>query len=89
MSLYEHDFANLARAMQEFFDAVDWRTDPSVHDAAAEMEAFHGATAPIEAMVRACDHLREGEEEETRFYMKVYGLLVAPEPLAGGHVTLH
>lgn len=89
MSTYEHEFAALARAMQDFFDAVDWRTEPSVQEAAVEAEAFHGPLAAIETVVRACEHLRRGEPEESAFWMKVYGVLVAPEPSVGGHVTLH
>ncbi|MEM9223678.1 MAG: hypothetical protein AAGB11_14955 [Pseudomonadota bacterium] len=89
MSVYEQDFATLAKAMQNFFDAVDWRTDVTVQSAAAEAEAIHGDGAAIHVMVRACDHLRDGEPDDCEFWMKVYGLLISPEPSAGGQVTLH
>ncbi|MEM0906715.1 MAG: hypothetical protein AAGJ94_05070 [Pseudomonadota bacterium] len=89
MSVYEQDFTALAAAMQNFFNAVDWRTDASIHAAAIEAEAVHGDCAALEVMVRACDHLRENETDECQFWMKVYGLLISPEPTAGGHVTLH
>lgn len=89
MSDRDQDFAALARAMQEFFNAVDWRTDASVHAAASVAEAVHGHAAALEAMIRACDHLREEEHDECAFWMKVYGTLIAPEPARGGYVTLH
>lgn len=89
MSLLEPDFAALARAMQNFFDAVDWRTEVTVQSAAAEAEVLYGAEAALEAIIRACGHLREEEHEDCRFWMKVYGVLVAPELASGGHVTLH
>ena len=89
MSIQDQDFAALAKAMQDFFNAVDWRTDSSVHEAAAFAEAVHGPTAALEAMIKACNHLHDGEQDESAFWMKVYGVLVAPEPALGGHVTLH
>lgn len=89
MSFSEPDFAALAQAMQNFFDAVDWRTEVTVQDAAFETEAFHGPEAPLEAIIRACDHMRAGEHDECRFWMKVYAFLVSPELPSGGHVTLH
>ena len=55
MAVRHNDFTALARDMQDFFNAVDWRIDASVHAAAVELEAFHGAGAAIEAIVRACE----------------------------------
>ena len=89
MSVYEQDFNALARAMQNFFNAVEWRTEVPVQRAAAEMEALFGAEAPLEAMIRACDHMREEEHEECSFWMNVCRFLIAPETAAGGHLTLH
>jgi len=89
MSTIEPDFSALAQAMQNFFDAVDWRADATVQDAAAEMDAFHGPEAALEAIIRACEHMRAGEHDECRFWMKVYACLISPELAAGGHVTLH
>lgn len=89
MGVEHNDFTTLARQMRDFFNAVDWRTDPSAQAAAAEIEAFHGAGAAIEAIVRACEHRRNDEAEACTFWMKVYGLLVAPEAHMGGEISVH
>ncbi|MEM6761745.1 MAG: hypothetical protein AAF615_02610 [Pseudomonadota bacterium] len=89
MSAYVNDFAALAQEMQNFFNAVDWRTDISVHSAAAGLESVHGTAAPIEAMVRACEAMHDTDQQDCRFWLKVYRLLISPEVASGGHVTLH
>ncbi|GAB5373896.1 MAG: hypothetical protein AcusKO_03580 [Acuticoccus sp.] len=89
MSTYGTEFTEMARAMQDFFNAVDWRTDPTAHAAAVEVEAVHGDCAAIEAIVRACEHMRAEEREECAFWMSVYGLLVSPEAHVGGAITQH
>ncbi len=89
MSAPDQDFNTLAIAMQDFFNAVDWRTDVTVQRAADETEALFGAEAPLEAMIKACDHMRENEHDECTFWMNVCRALMAPELVAGGYVTLH
>ena len=89
MAVRHNDFTALARDMQDFFNAVDWRIDASVHAAAVELEAFHGAGAAIEAIVRACEHRRDDEAEACGFWMKVYGLLIAPEAHMGTEISVH
>lgn len=84
-----NDYADIAQMMQNFFNAVHNRTDARVDEAVYRLEALHGQTAALEAMVAACDAMREGEHEVSRFWMTVYAQLVAPGAGVGAFVTLH
>jgi hypothetical protein len=85
----ESDFRELAKIMQNFFDAVNSRTDVRVEEAVVQLDAFHGETAAMEAMARACEATREGEEEESRFWMAVFHQLTSPVAGAAPRITVH
>lgn len=89
MDTFDSDFLQLAETMQNFFDAVANRCDAAVSDAAYQLEAMHRENAAIEAMTKACYAMREGEQEETRFWMRVYAHLIMPTTHTGGAMTFH
>jgi hypothetical protein len=88
MAMHE-DYVELAEMMQNFFSAVQSRADVRVEEAMARLDAFHGETAALEAMIKACDAMREGEHETSRFWMTVYGQLISPSAGSPSLVTLH
>ncbi|MEM7694762.1 MAG: hypothetical protein AAF318_09945 [Pseudomonadota bacterium] len=83
------ELANFAREMQNFFDAVDWRRDVTVQEAAADLDVFYGTSAALEAMTRAVEAQRDGDDQEGGFWLAVFACLTAPDALGGGYVTLH
>jgi hypothetical protein len=84
-----NEFVELARIMQNFFDAVKSRCDVRVEEAVVQLDALHGENAAIEAMVQACDAMRNGEDEDCRFWMSVFHQLIAPDAAGGSRVTFH
>ncbi|MEM8551753.1 MAG: hypothetical protein AAGF45_05185 [Pseudomonadota bacterium] len=89
MSTTDNEIAALGRQLQNFFNAVDWRTDARVQDAAFQMECLHGATAALEAVARACEAMATGEISDCEFWFKVFGLLASPHARDDCRVTVH
>lgn len=85
---FPNEFADMARALQNFCDAVANRKAMSIGEAVSMLEGIHAEEAPIEAMARVVAAQLQDEPDEARFWNEVYSAMIAPQSGTAG-LTFH